>query len=400
MLYHFFIRREAQLKKRLILIAFLVLLLGVGGLVFWGQRQERLSELYYSGTIEATQADLAFQVSGRVQAVFFDEGQAVAKNQVLAVLDQQEFEARRAQARSDWMRFQENLKQLETLLELNRKILPAEVERVEASVKALQSQLAELEAGYRVQEVEQARYAYEQAQFALEEARRDKTRYDRLFERRIVSENDKEATDLKYETALKEYERAQKAYELRKEGYRKESIETARSRLAEGQATLRQARENLKKIEAIESEVAAAKAQVQAAKATLELAEIQLKYTELTAPFKGILVSRNVEPGEVVSPGQEVLSLSDLSQIDLKIFVAETEIGKVRPGQAVDVKIDTFPGKIYPGMVAFISPEGEFTPKIIQTHKERVKLVYLVKIKIPNPNLELKPGMPADAWLK
>jgi HlyD family secretion protein len=359
-----------------------------------------LSELYYSGTIEATQADLAFQVSGRVQAVFFDEGQAVAKNQVLAVLDQQEFEARRAQARSDWMRFQENLKQLETLLELNRKILPAEVERVEASVKALQSQLAELEAGYRVQEVEQARYAYEQAQFALEEARRDKTRYDRLFERRIVSENDKEATDLKYETALKEYERAQKAYELRKEGYRKESIETARSRLAEGQATLRQARENLKKIEAIESEVAAAKAQVQAAKATLELAEIQLKYTELTAPFKGILVSRNVEPGEVVSPGQEVLSLSDLSQIDLKIFVAETEIGKVRPGQAVDVKIDTFPGKIYPGMVAFISPEGEFTPKIIQTHKERVKLVYLVKIKIPNPNLELKPGMPADAWLK
>jgi HlyD family secretion protein len=400
MLYNFFIRREAQLKKRLILIAFLVLLLGVGGLVFWGQRQERLSELYYSGTIEATQADLAFQVSGRVQAVFFDEGQAVAKNQVLAVLDQQEFEARRAQARSDWMRFQENLKQLETLLELNRKILPAEVERVEASVKALQSQLAELEAGYRVQEVEQARYAYEQAQFALEEARRDKTRYDRLFERRIVSENDKEATDLKYETALKEYERAQKAYELRKEGYRKESIETARSRLAEGQATLRQARENLKKIEAIESEVAAAKAQVQAAKATLELAEIQLKYTELTAPFKGILVSRNVEPGEVVSPGQEVLSLSDLSQIDLKIFVAETEIGKVRPGQAVDVKIDTFPGKIYPGMVAFISPEGEFTPKIIQTHKERVKLVYLVKIKIPNPNLELKPGMPADAWLK
>ena len=167
MLYNFLIRREAYLKKRLILIAFLVLLLGVGGLVFWGQRQERLSELYYSGTIEATQADLAFQVSGRVQAVFFDEGQAVVKNQLLAVLDQEEFEARRVQAHSDWVRFQENLKQLETLLELNRKILPAEVERVEASVKALRSQLAELESGYRVQEVEQARYAYEQAQMVL-----------------------------------------------------------------------------------------------------------------------------------------------------------------------------------------------------------------------------------------
>jgi len=389
-----------ELKKRLILVVFLVLLFGVGAMVYWGQRAERLAELYYSGTIEATQANLAFQVSGRVSTVFFDEGQAVEKNQMLAVLDQEEFKARRDQARSDWVRSQENLKQLETLLELNRQILPAEVERVKAAVQALQSQLAELEAGYRVQEVEQARYAYEQAQFALEEARKDKIRYERLFERKIVAEKDKDAVNLKYETALKAYEGAKKAYELLKEGYRKESIETARSKLAEGEAALKQARDNLKKIQAIESEVEAAKAQVQSAKAELELTEIRLNYTELRAPFKGILVSRNIEPGEVVTPGQEVLSLSDLSQVDLKVFVDETEIGKVRPGQAVDVKIDTFPSKTYTGQVSFISPEGEFTPKIIQTHKERVKLVYLVKITIPNPNFELKTGMPADAWFR
>jgi HlyD family secretion protein len=389
-----------ELKKRLILVVFLVLLFGVGAMVYWGQRAERLAELYYSGTIEATQANLAFQVSGRVSTVFFDEGQAVEKNQMLAVLDQEEFKARRARARSDWVRSQENLKQLETLLELNRQILPAEVERVKAAVQALQSQLAELEAGYRVQEVEQARYAYEQAQFALEEARKDKIRYDRLFERKIVAEKDKDAVNLKYETALKAYEGAKKAYELLKEGYRKESIETARSKLAEGEASLKQARDNLKKIQAIESEVEAAKAQVQSAKAELELTEIRLNYTELRAPFKGILVSRNIEPGEVVTPGQEVLSLSDLSQVDLKVFVDETEIGKVRPGQQVDVKIDTFPSKTYTGHVSFISPEGEFTPKIIQTHKERVKLVYLVKITLSNPNFELKTGMPADAWFR
>jgi HlyD family secretion protein len=389
-----------ELKKRLILVVFLVLLFGVGAMVYWGQRAERLAELYYSGTIEATQANLAFQVSGRVSTVFFDEGQAVEKNQMLAVLDQEEFKARRDQARSDWVRSQENLKQLETLLELNRQILPAEVERVKAAVQALQSQLAELEAGYRVQEVEQARYAYEQAQFALEEARKDKIRYDRLFERKIVAEKDKDAVNLKYETALKAYEGAKKAYELLKEGYRKESIETARSKLAEGEAALKQARDNLKKIQAIESEVEAAKAQVQSAKAELELTEIRLNYTELRAPFKGILVSRNIEPGEVVTPGQEVLSLSDLSQVDLKVFVDETEIGKVRPGQQVDVKIDTFPSKTYTGHVSFISPEGEFTPKIIQTHKERVKLVYLVKITLSNPNFELKTGMPADAWFR
>ena len=388
------------MKKRLILIVFLALLFGVGAMVYWGQRSERLSELYYSGTIEATEANLAFQVSGRVKTVFFDEGQAVKKNQVLAVLDQEEFKAQRDQARSEWVRSQENLKQLETLLEINRKVLPAEVEKAKATVQALQSQLAELEAGYRVQEVEQARYTYEQAQFALEEARKDKTRFDTLFKRKIIAEKDKDTADLKYETALKEYERAKKAYELLKEGYRKESIDAARSKLAEGQAALKQTRDNLKKIEATESEVKGARAQVESTKAALELAEIRLAYTELRAPFSGILVSRNVEPGEVVTPGQEVLSLSDLSHVDLKVFVDETEIGKVRPGQKVDVKIDTFPSKTYTGYVSFISPEGEFTPKIIQTHKERVKLVYLVKITIPNPNFELKTGMPADAWFR
>jgi HlyD family secretion protein len=388
------------LKKRLILIVFLVLLLGVGVLVYWGQHKERIGELYYSGTIDATQANLAFQVNGRVREVFFDEGQAVKKNQLIAILEQEEFKARRDQAHSNLIQSQENRKQLEALLEINRKVLPAEVERVEASVQALQSQLAELEAGYRVQEVDQARYAYEQTEFALEEARKDKIRYDRLFERKIISENDKDAIDLKYENALKEYERAKKAYELRKEGYRKETIAAARSRLVEGRAALQQAKDNLRRIEAGEREVAAAEAQVLSAEAAFELAKIQLKHTELCAPFDGILVSRNVEPGEVVSPGREVISVADLSEVDLKIFVAETEIGRVKPGQKAEVKIDTFPSKTYTGTVTYISPEGEFTPKIIQTHKERVKLVYLVKMTIANPNLELKPGMPADAWFQ
>lgn len=391
---------EVELKKRFILIGFLMLLLGVGGLVYWGQRTERSNALYYSGTIEATQADLAFQVNGRVKDVFFDEGQVVEKSQLIAALEQEEFIAQRDRARSDLMRSEQNFERLVTLLELNRQILPAEVERVEASVKALEAQLAELEAGYRIQQVAQARYTFEQARFALEEARKDKNRFDTLFKRRIVSENDKEAVDLKFETALKEYERAKKAYELLQEGYRKESIETARAKLAEGRAALKQAKENLKKIRVTESEVEAARAQILSQKAALELAKIQLRRSELRAPFQGIIVSRNVEPGEVVSPGQEVISLADLSKVDLKVFVAETEIGKVKPGQQAEVKIDTFPAKTYSGNVSYISPEAEFTPKMIQTQKERVKLVYLVKITVPNPSLELKPGMPADAWFK
>jgi HlyD family secretion protein len=258
----------------------------------------------------------------------------------------------------------------------------------------------ELESGYRTQEVEAARLAMEEARAALDEAEREKERYDRLYARKVVSKREKEDKDLRYKTALKTYERAGEAYKMSKEGFRRESIESARARLDEGRAVLKQARSNLNRITATEKEAAAAGARVESARAALALAEIQLAHTELRAPFNGVITSRSMEPGEVITPGREVMSLADLERVDLKIFVDETEIGKVKPGQPVDVKIDTFPEKTYGGTVTFISPEGEFTPKIIQTHKERVKLVYLVKVAIPNPNLELKPGMPADAWLR
>ena len=388
------------MRKRLILGLFLVLLLGVGGLVTWGQYSRRSAELYYSGTIEATPSNLAFQVSGRVQEVLTDEGRAVEKGQVLAVLDRREFAALRDQAQANLHRAEQNLRQLETGLEVNRKVLPAEVERAEAAVQALKAQLTQQETGNRSQEIARARLAAEAAQVTLDNARKDKARYDELFAKGVVAEKTRDSADVGFQTALKEHERAVQAYLMSKEGFRREEIDTARSLLAEGEAALRLSRSNLLKIQAAEQEVEAARAQVASTNAALSVAEIQLARTELHAPYAGIVLSRNVEPGEVVSPSQEVLSMADLSRVDLKVFVGETEIGKIKPGQPVDVKIDTFPDKTYTGHVAFISPQAEFTPKIIQTHKERVKLVYLVKVSIPNPDLELKSGIPADAWFR
>lgn len=335
-------------KKRIIIGIFLALFVGIGLVVFFGQQKAQKSELYYSGTIEATEANLAFQVSGCVQTVFVREGQAVVKDQILAELDRSEFQSRIEQAVANLDKAVKNQKQLETMLDVYEKTLPAEVTRAEASVAS--------------------------ARYTLEDARKNNQRYDQLFKNGIVSEKERDMVKLNYDTAT--------------------------ARLAEGEALLNLARSNLKKIEATKQDIAAARSQVQAARAALDQANIQMSYTRLKAPISGIITSRNVEPGEVVSPGREVLSLSDLSVVDLKIFVDETTIGKVKPGQKVEVKVDTFPKKVYAGTVSFISPEGEFTPKIIQTKKERVKLVYLVKVSIPNPNIELKSGMPADAWLR
>lgn len=389
------------MKKRLILVVFAVLLLAVGAFVYVGQYRQRHAALYYSGTIEAAvQSELAFQVAGAVSEVRVDEGQRVSRGQVLAVLGPEQFEARRDQARAELEQAIEKVKQLQIVLQQQREVLPARVEKARAAVKALESRLAELKAGYRAREVQRARLALEEARVTMEEARKDKKRFDTLYRKKIIAEKDRDAVNLKYTTALKEYERAAQAYALMKEGYRKEQIQAAEARLAEGRAALAQARANLADVETTRREIKAARARVQLARASLDLAKIQLSYTQLKAPFDGILFSRNVEPGEVVSPGREVLSLAKLSRVDLKVFVDETEIGKVKPGQPVDVKIDTFPDRVYQGTVAYISPEAEFTPKIIQTRKERVKLVYLVKISIDNPQLELKPGMPADAWFK
>jgi HlyD family secretion protein len=388
------------LKKRIVVIIFFFLLFGVGILVYLGQRNVQQRELYYSGTIEAKHAELGFQVSGRIRDVLVDEGQLVEKDQALAVLDQSEYQARHEQAKAHLESFIKNVQRLEMVLEVYEKSLPDEVARAEAGVKVLLSQLQELEAGYREQDIKRARLVFLTSKDIMEEAGKNKVRYDKLFQKGIVSEKEWDGIKLRYETASKEFEKAKEALEMLREGVREETIQTARARLAEGKAILKQAGSNLKKIDAAEKEVEAARAQVQAARSAVDLAKIHLKYTLLRAPFKGIITSRNIEPGEVVLPGREVMTLSDLSTVELKIFVGETEIGKVKPGQRVEVRVDSFPDKVYLGKVSFISPEGEFTPKIIQTHQERVKLVYLVKVSIPNPDLELKSGMPADAWLR
>ena len=335
-------------KKRILIGVFLALFIGVGLFVYFGQQKTQKDELYYSGTIEATQANLAFQVSGRVLTVFAKEGQAVTKDQILAELDRSEFQSRIEQAKANLDKAMQNQQQLETMLDIYKKTLPAEVARADAGAAS--------------------------ARYTLEDARKNNQRYDQLFKKGVVSEKEKDLMKLNYDTAA--------------------------SRLAEGEALLNSARSNLKRIDATRQDIAAARSQVQAAKAALDQADIQMGYTQLKAPISGIITSRNVEPGEVVSPGREVLTLADLSVVDLKIFVDETAIGKVKPGQKVEIKVDTFPKKVYAGTVSFISPEGEFTPKIIQTKKERVKLVYLVKVSISNPGLELKSGMPADAWLR
>jgi HlyD family secretion protein len=126
------------------------------------------------------------------------------------------------------------------------------------------------------------------------------------------------------------------------------------------------------------------------------LAETQLDNTRLASPLTGVVLSHNIEPGEYVSPGTPVVTVAELARVWVRAYVNQTDLGRIRLGQKVAVRTDTFPEKTYEGTVGFIASEAEFTPKTVQTVKERVKLVFRVKVDLANPNDELKPGMPAD----
>ncbi|MEN6476251.1 MAG: efflux RND transporter periplasmic adaptor subunit [Syntrophaceae bacterium] len=336
------------MRKRIIFIVFILLLAGVGGMVYYGQYMNKHAEPSYSGTIEATNANLAFQVPGRVMTVKAAEGQSVTNDQVLAELDAAEFQSRYDQAQANLDKALAAKEQLETVLKISKTTFPADVQRTRANL--------------------------ESARDVLADAKKDALRYEELFRRGVVTQKERDTVKLNYDNAER--------------------------RVEEAQTLVDQARANLKRIAVAEQDIKTAAAQIMAAQAARDQADLQLEYTRLRSPISGILTSRNVEPGEVVNPSREVMTVSDLTHVDLKIYVNETEIAKVKPGQDVDVKVDTFPDKIYAGTVAYISPEAEFTPKIIQTKKERVKLVYLVKVSIPNPKLELKAGLPADAYLR
>lgn len=140
-------------------------------------------------------------------------------------------------------------------------------------------------------------------------------------------------------------------------------------------------------------------ANVKQAHASLELANTRLGWADLASPLNGYILVKSAEEGEVVQAGAPVFTAVDLNNIWVTAYINETDVGKVKLNQKAIVKIDSFPRKNYRGWVSFISQQAEFTPKYIQTTTERVKLVYRIKVRVDNSSLELKPGMPADAYI-
>jgi len=223
--------------------------------------------------------------------------------------------------------------------------------------------------GARSEDILQAEQNLNQAKINYESALRDKNRLDKLFSSRSITQ--------------KQFEDAEARFDLMS-------------------AQLKTAQENFNKVKKIfrQEEIRQAKANYEKVAAGVELIKKNIRDCYVTAPIDGFIVKTFVETGEMVSPMSSLVKISELDRVELEIYVSTEELAFVKLNQSADISIDAFKNKTYRGKVVYISPEAEFTPKNIQTKDERTKLVFAVKIKIANPNYELKSGMPADAVIK
>lgn len=375
-------------KKKLILLPLVIIVVGALAIYSYMKRDSaRESDIVrVSGNIEITDVQLSFKIAGYAEERLVSEGENVVAGQIIARLDDSELLQEVALRDAEVQAAQAELEELEAGSR------PEEIAQAEAVVKKAQSLLDELLAGSRPQEVAAAEAAVESARSEAAYQRLENERHLQLYEDKVISSQEYEIVKTAYERAEARLKEAEEQLKLVKEGPRKEAIEQARASLKEAhghytlvkkgprQETIDQARARLKK-----------------SKEALALAETQLRYATLVSPLSGVVLSENVESGEYVSPGTPIVTIGDLNNVWLRAYVNETELGRVKIGQQVRVKTDTYPTKLYEGHISFISSEAEFTPKNVQTEQERVKLVYRVKITVANPNMELKPGMPADA---
>lgn len=309
---------------------------GVAGLLFYlffGNQHVEHPYIKISGNIETTEVDVGFKISGRIVNLSVKEGDWVEKGNIIAKLDDEDLRQR--------------------------------LELAQAALKSSQARLAKLLAGSRPEEIREAEANLDQAKIDLDNKKTQYERMKSLFDGKVIPQETLENTEARYKIAKAVLERAREIYQLVKEGPRKEDIEDAR-------------------------------AQVEQARAQLKLSETQLSYTVLNSPMSGVVLVKSGEAGEVVNPGTPILTLADIQNVWLKAYIPETELSRVKWGQEVMVTTDLKPPKEYQGKISFISSQSEFTPKQIQTEKERVTLVYRIKVDIPNSTRELKPGMPAD----
>ena len=377
-------------RRRPLVIAAVLVVVGLAGLAVWrfvlAPSGQPAGVIGVSGRIEGDDAAVAAKTTGRIREISVREGDRVEAGQVIAVLDDEQVRAREEQATAA-------VRQAEARVRLAQHQITVLEEQLRQSRFGVDQARADAEG--KVNEAE-GRLAAAEAQLAQAEASHAQAKWDReaaerLFQRELVAEQ--------------EARRAQsnEAAQAAVVAASRRQVEAARGSLTAARANLVNPAIRSSQVAAVQGQILQAQADIVAAQAEAERARAQLeearanrKDLRVVAPFAGTVATRSAEPGEVVMAGTPVITLVNLSEVYLRAFVPEGQIGRVRVGQPARVYLDSAPSTPIEAHVSRVDPEASFTPENTYFREDRVKQVVGVKLQLRGAVGFAKPGMPAD----
>lgn len=374
-----------------------------------------------SGFIEGEEVRIAAETGGRIAEMRVEEGEEVEPGQVLVRLDDALLRTQRTEAQAAVAAAEANLDQVRAgarsseLSAARAALLKAQAQR-DGALDAVENACQVLENPQDLNaQIIEAETQVELAEQEVEAAHADVGRAEFLFDyyrdqggdversRRLEMEAARaalEAAQAQLEGAQRYLEslRAMRANPLALEA----QLHSAEAEYEVTQQAVAEAEARLEELEtgSTDEEVEVARAQLSQAQASLDLIDARMAQLTLTSPISGMVSSRAAHAGETAAPGVTLLTLVNLDEVKLTIYIPENQIGRVQVGQSVEVTVDSFPDRVFIGEVTTIAGEAEFTPRNVQTEEERVNLVFAVKVTIPNPDHALKPGMTADAVIQ
>jgi HlyD family secretion protein len=374
-------------RKSVLILAFVLIAVAAGLGFFWpfssGQRYLRLP-----GIVEIQEVRLGSKVGGRVESIAVKEGQLVEPGQPLVVFEVPELRAQREQLEA---KLQQGLADWEKARNGPRE---EEKEAAKAAVAAAKAKLERLEAGFREEEKRQAQNELESAEADYKQAKEDHDRVANLYRQRTVARSE-------YETAIAARDRSQGRtraarahFDMLMAGSRTEDKEEARGEWNNAKAKYDELLAGTRY-----EDKQAAEARVAEMRGKLREIEVNLAEAVVKAPEKAVVDVVAVRKGDLIPPNQPVVRVLRAEDLWVKVYVPETDLGKIRLNEEVEVTTDAYPDKLFKGIVTHIAPISEFTPRNVQSVDERRHQVFGAKIFIPDPQGAFKSGMAAQVIL-
>ena len=343
----------------------------------------------YFGTVETREVQAGSKIGGRVTEVAVEEGQSVKAGAQLVRFECNDLLAQREQALA---LVQESQDTLTRTLRGNR---PQEIQQAVNSAEAARAALLEAKNGPRKQEIAQAQAALAADEANAADAAADFDRMQKLLAADEISRMEFDGYRTKRDATAQNAEASRQKLALLQAGTRMEDLQSAEARYKQAEAAAA-----LSKAGSRREDIALSRSQVQAAQAHVADLEVSLREAELRASADGVVEVVSVRPGDLVPPGQIVVTMLETSQLWVKVYVPETELAKVHVGQQATVTVDGMPGRSFAGLVGQISSEAEFLPRNVQTPDDRQHQVFGAKVYVSNAASILKSGMSATVQLQ